>query len=94
MSFVKYGHLRVAELQESEKEILKEVQQVSFPQVIEVLSSVGSSDVDGCVKKVLRKAGTALHHLNPRLEEGLLTDRGRLTHAPVPYEKKHPIILP
>ena len=31
--FVKYGYLKVAELQEVEKEILKEVQQVSFPQV-------------------------------------------------------------
>ena len=92
--FVKYGHLKVAELQEAEKEILKEVQEVSFPQVIEVLSSVGSSDVDGCVKKVLRKAGTALHQLNPRLEDGLLRVSGRLTHAPVPHEKKHPIILP
>ena len=53
MPFVKYGYLKVAELQEAEKEILKEVQQVSFPQVIEVLSSVGSCDADGCVEKVL-----------------------------------------
>ena len=92
--FVKYGYLKVAELQEAEKEILKELQQVSFPQVIEVLSSAGSCDADGCVKKVLRKAGTTLRQLNPRLEDGLLRVRGRLASAPVPYEKKHPIILP
>ena len=35
-----------------------------------------------------------MHQLNPRLEDGLLRVRGRLAHAPVPYEKKHPIILP
>ena len=76
MPSVKYGYLKVAELQEAEKEILKEVQQVSFPEVIEVLSSAGSCDADGCVKRVLRKAGTMLHQLNPRLEDGLLRVRG------------------
>ena len=29
-----------------------------------------------------------------RLEDGLLRVCGRLASAPVPYEKKHPIILP
>ena len=36
--FVTYGYLKVVEIQEAEKEIFKEVQQVSFPQVIVVLS--------------------------------------------------------
>ena len=67
---------------------------MSFPQVTEVLSSAESCDADGCFKKVLRKAGTTLHQLNSRLEDGLLRVRGRLASAPVPYEKKHPIILP
>ncbi|XP_073243584.1 uncharacterized protein [Porites lutea] len=90
VQFMKYGYLKVAELLEAEKEILKEVPQVFFPQVIEVLSSAGSSDADGCVKKVLGKAGTMLHQLNPHLEDGLLRVRGQLASAPVPYEKKHP----
>ena len=77
----------MAELQEAEKEILKEVKQVSFPQVIEVLSSAERCDADGCVKKVLRKAGTALHQLNPRLEDSLLGVLGRLASAPVPYSQ-------
>ena len=64
-----------------------EVKQFSFPQVIEVLSSAERCDADGCVKKVLQKAGTTLHQLNPSWEDSLLRVRGRLASAPVPYSQ-------
>ena len=94
MLFAKCSYLKVAELQEAEKEILKRVKLVSFPDVIEVLSSTENCNASGCVRKVLRKAGTFLHQLNPQLKEHLLRLGGRLASAPVPYERKRPIILP
>lgn len=94
MLFGKCSYLKVAELQEAEKEFLKRVQQVSFPEVTEMLSSTESCDASGCVKRVLRKAGNSLHQLNPPLKGDLLRVGGRLARAPVPCEKKHPIIFP
>ena len=94
MPLMKCGNLTVAQLQVAEKEILKGVQRVSFLDVMEVLSSTGSCDTSRDVKRVLRKAGTSLQQVNPLLREDLLRVGGRLANAPVPYEKKHPIILP
>ena len=45
-------------------------------------------------KKVLKKAGISIRQLNPRLKEGLLRVGGRLVHAPLGDERKHPVILP
>ena len=39
MQLMNSGHLTVAELQVAEREIFKRVQQVAFPEVIEVLSA-------------------------------------------------------
>ena len=70
---MKCRYLKVAELQEAEREILGRVQQVSFPDVMEILlTSTESHERNRCVKKVLRKAGASLHQLNPQLKEGLL----------------------
>ena len=94
MLLTKCSYLKVAELQEAEKEIIKRVQQMSFPDVMEVLSSTESCDASGCVRRAVRKAGTSLHQLNPQLKEVLLRVGGRLASVPVHYERKHPISLP
>ena len=92
---MKCRYLKVAELQEAEREIFGRVQQVSFPDVMEIpLTPTESHERNRCVKKVLRKAGASLRQLNPQLKEGLLRVGGRLQNAPVAYERKHPIILP
>ena len=87
-------YLKVAELQVAEREILRRVQQVSFPDVVEILTPTETHEGNRCVKKVLRKAGASLRQLNPQFSEGLLRVGGRLRNAPVTYERKHPIILP
>ena len=48
--------LKVDDLQEAVRDILKKMQQVTSLGVIEILSSTGGSH-DSCVKNVLRKAG-------------------------------------
>lgn len=48
--------MKVDDLQEAVRDILKKMLQVSLPDVIEILSSTGGSH-DSCVKNVLRKAG-------------------------------------
>ena len=78
----------------AEREILRRVQQVSFPDVVEILTPTETHEGNRCVKKVLRKAGASLRQLNPQLNEGLLRVGGRLRNASVTCERKHPIILP
>ena len=90
----KCRYLKVAELQVAEREILRRVQQVSFPDVVEILTPTETQEGNRCVKKVLRKTVASLRQLNPQLNEGLLRVGGRLRNAPVTYERKHPIILP
>lgn len=88
------GYLKVAELQEAEREILKRGQKESFPDVVEILTSTESHERNSCVKKVLWKTGASLRQLNPQLKEGLLRVGGRLVNAPIAYERMHPIVLP
>ena len=94
MPLMKCGHLTVAELQVAEREILKRVQEVAFPEVLNVLSATECCEDNGHPKKILRKAGASIRQLNPQLKEGLLRVGGRLANAPVGYEKKHPVIIP
>ena len=46
MQLIKCGHLTVAELQIAKREIFKRVQQVAFPQVIDILSAKESVGQD------------------------------------------------
>jgi len=66
------GHLTVAELQVAEIELFKRVQQVAFPEVIDVLSTTECCEDKRYPKKVLNKAGASIRQLNPQLKEGLL----------------------
>ena len=68
------GYLKVAELQEAEREILKRVQQVSFPNVMEILSSTENHKGGNCVMRVLQRAGAPLLSVKP-------TTDGRLTEG-------------
>ena len=76
------------------KEIFKRIQQVAFPEVIDVLSATECSEDKRYPKKVLKKADASILQLNPQLKEGLLRVGGRLVNAPFGNERKHPIILP
>ena len=94
MPLMKCGYLTVAELQVAEKEILTRVQEVAFPEVLNVFSAAECCEDNGHPKKILRKAGASIRQLNPQLKEGLLRVGGRLANAPVGYEKRHPVIIP
>ncbi|XP_078051741.1 uncharacterized protein LOC144477882, partial [Augochlora pura] len=77
-------HLTTAELIEAERVLIKLVQGESFAREISELSKD-----KGAVKK------TKLIALNPFIDtDGLLRVGGRLVHASIPYNHKHPIILP
>jgi len=76
------------------KEILRRVQLVACPEVVDVLSASECSEDKSTSKKVLRKAGASIHQLNPQLKEGPLRVGGRLVNVPIGYERKCPIVLP
>ena len=69
------------------------VQEVAFPEVLNVLSATECSEDNSHSKKILRKARASTRQLNPQLKEALLRVRGRLANAPVGYERKHPVII-
>ena len=94
MQLMNCGHLTVAELQVLDREILKLLEQVAFPEVSDVLSETECCEDKRYPRKVLKKAGVSIRQLNPQLKEGLLRVGGRLGNAPFGDERKHPIILP
>ena len=54
--------------------------------------SSGSSERQ--VKRVVKKEGSSIFKLNPKLRNGLLSVGGRLESAPIDEDLKHPFILP
>ena len=76
------------------KAALKRVQQVFFPNFLEIVSSTENHKGGNCVKTVLQKAGAPLYQLNPQPMEGLPMVGGRLVNAPLTYGRKHPVALP
>ncbi|XP_026466074.1 uncharacterized protein LOC113369720 [Ctenocephalides felis] len=78
--------LTVAELENAQQIIIREMQQEVYRSVIEELRSKGSSEF---------KTAQELKPLNPFVDaEGLLRVGGRLENSQLPYSQKHPIILP
>ncbi|XP_041787866.1 uncharacterized protein LOC121603241 [Anopheles merus] len=76
-------HLSLEELAESTLCLVRLAQAESFPENIKHLSkgdSVGNN--------------SPLKLLAPFLQDGLLRVGGRLRHAPIPFDRKHPYILP
>ncbi|XP_078493208.1 uncharacterized protein LOC144748760 [Ciona intestinalis] len=79
--------LTVTELKRAETELLKYVQEQHFSQWLNVLR--------GDKKIPPKTAGSSsIFKLDPMLSDGVLRVGGRLERAPVPYETRHPAILP
>ena len=72
--------ISVEELQIAEKELIKYVQRKGFPEWFTGRGSV--------------KKSNALCHLNPLIIDGVMRVGGRLRKANLPFESKHPAILP
>jgi len=90
--------LSVNEVLVAEKEIIRHLQKLSFPDVVEAVQRVTSNQESSRqVKPGLRrlKIVTFLSKLNPVLDgEGILRVGGRLENAAISYDAKHQIILP
>ena len=75
-------------MQRAEQEIIKQIQ--SFQEDFKVLKSLSPQSSAANMKKV-----SALYQLDPlQDEDGILRVGGRIQLADMPYEVKHPVILP
>ena len=90
--------ISVDEIRSAEIEILKYVQKQSFG---EELSCLQNKESDAMPKKSVRKCSTSsvkksssIFKLDPELRDGVLCVGGRLRHAPIEEERRHPVILP
>ena len=82
------------ELQEAEGEILRYIQEKEFPEARILQSALTIGACERSVKRLMKEAGASVSKLNPRIENGLLRAGGRIGRAPLPYDLKHPVILP
>ena len=98
MSQTPRGELSVNEVQVAEREIIRHIQKLSFPEVVEAVQRVTrNQESSSQVKPELRrlKIATSLCKLSPVLDgEGILRVGGRLENAAISYDAKHQIILP
>ncbi|KAI8430326.1 hypothetical protein MSG28_000632 [Choristoneura fumiferana] len=86
------GPLLVDELQKSHHFIIKCVQHNNFSKEVNELKSVDSTTD---TTKLFTFKSSALRKLSPYLDsDGLLRVGGRIKHANVQFNQKHPIILP
>ena len=88
------GCLVVEELQEAEEEILRYIQEKEFPEAPILQSALTTGACERSVKRLMKKAAASVSKLNPRIGNWLLRAGGRIGRAPLPYEMKHPVILP
>jgi len=89
--------LSVEEVQYAEREVVKHVQRLSFPDVISAMQRISSSRSSRKVTSELKslKMPVYMRKLHPLLDNvGILRVGGRLENASITYEAKHPIILP
>ena len=88
--------LTVGELKAAEDAVIRYVQRQSFPEEMKSLEQVnGKVDrLSGLQDEKPLKRSSRLYSLNPFVENGLLRVGGRLQRSEVPYETKHPAILP
>lgn len=90
--------ISVEEMHSAEIEILKYVQRQSFR---EELSCLQNKETDVKRTKSVQtdrrrsvKKSSSIVKLDPELRDGLLCVGGRLRHAPIEEEQRHPVILP
>lgn len=79
----KSGFLQTTELNQSISTLVRLAQSEAFPNDVAALSSGGQV-----------KPNSPLKNLHPVLKDGILRVGGRLTNAPIPEDRKHPMILP
>ncbi|CAH8656984.1 unnamed protein product [Dicrocoelium dendriticum] len=84
------GRLTLSELNEAEVEIVRNVQQISFAEEIKVLGANRQKEAVRCLKR----SNCSLKGLCPFLINGILRVGGRLNWAPLPYDARHPVLLP
>ena len=85
--------LSISEVNEAENEIVKYVQKQTFKDELASLSGV-RKNTRGTANPNDLKKNSSIYKLDPVLENGLLRVGGRLEHAPIENDAKHPIILP
>ena len=85
--------ISVIEMNNAEREILKQVQKESFEEELLCLNQVEQSAKPISMKKSLKKS-SSINKLDLILDCGLIRVGGRLQRAPLDNEAKHPVILP
>ena len=85
--------LSICEVNEAENEIVKYVQKQTFKDELASLSGV-RKNTQGTANPNDLKKNSSIYKLDPVLENGVLRVGGRLKHAPIENDTKHPIILP
>ena len=85
--------LSVSEMNEAEKEILKHVQKQSFTDELQTLSRISKETQETSNKNSVKKC-SSIYKLDPVLQDGLIRVGGRLQHAQIDNDAKHPVILP
>ena len=88
--------MSVMDLQKAERLMIKAVQSEEFSNEIELLQTLQRKDkAKGRTAKQVTKGSSPIHRLDPVLDDnGILRVGGRIQQADVPYDVKHPIILP
>ena len=89
--------LTVDEVQRAEKEVMKHVQRLSFPEVIQAMQRTSSLKPSRQLTSELKNLNIAayMRKLHPQLDDkGILRVGGRLENSLIKYEAKHPVILP
>ena len=87
------------ELEKAERSIIRFSQSQSFYNELKSLDQA-SCDEPGHEQTLLQKRKnevtktSSLYRLDPFVDRGLLRIEGRLNHADIPEESKHPVILP
>ena len=91
--------LTVQDLVNAELAILKFVQTSAFGEEIHALKEI--VDANNSHKEKLQKrkkasikSNSCIHRLDPFIDNGILRVGGRLKHADLPHETKHPATLP
>ena len=90
--------ISVEEMHSAEIEILKCVQRQSFREELSCLQNKETDDkrtksVQTDRRRPVKKSSSIVK-LDPELRDGLLCVGGRLRHAPIEEEQRHPVILP
>ena len=89
--------LSVKEVKYAEREVIKHIQRLYFPDVINAMQRINPSKPPRQVASELKsfKIPAYMRKLHPFLDDvGILRVGGRLENALIKYEAKHPIILP